>query len=213
MKLLTGKIAMSSVTLLSTGRWEINAKFMESTGLFYSYDINIGDNIFCTGLNQDNGDSCVCKYKIEEKLSSSSAVEINCIVSMAEPISNGYFDPQTDGDAIVGTGLQNNLTAISGQQNNISADFIENARNVDLASASFSAGGNKREPIKITDEFVQNRKHVTSTIPKRDSDIVIHNGMILTKDVDYIITDSIILFNKDIVFEKDSDLLSILYFI
>lgn len=184
---------------------------IDTGGNYFVSDIGIGDNVFCYGTDQNTGELMICKYKITQKLAGCTALKLNAVINWAEDGTN-YADPVAGEESIVGKCFQGNMTAISNSSNNVSSLMIETARNIDLATASFTGSMNKRETVVITSNFLSSKTYTVGSTPKDNSDVVILNGMVLTKGTDYTLSSKTLTFAADLNLTLE-DTLIVLYMV
>lgn len=213
MKLFNAKLNLISVTQIANGQWKISANIIDTTGTFFVSDASIGDNIICYGQDQNTGETNVCKYKITQKLAGGSYSKLVCSVTWAENNTN-YADPQTGLNGLIGKCMQGNMTAITSTINNIDSQLIESARNIDLATASFTGTSNKRETILMTSDFITKKTYTLLNTVKDNSEVVILNGSIQTRGStnDYVLNNNVLSFNTSVNFNTD-DTLVVLYMV
>ena len=209
MKLFNARLDIDIANPLTDGKWTITALATDLNGNYFVSDISIGDNIFCYGMDQNTGETSIYKYKVLQKLSGCTPIKLVAVIGWAEQ-SSDYAQPITGGEAIIGKCIQGNMTAITNSSNNVSNMMIETARNIDLATASFTGSMNKRETVAMTNNFLLNKTYTIGNIPKDSSDVVILNGMVLTKGTDYMLSSKTLTFATDLNLTLE-DTLIVLY--
>ena len=211
MKLFNARLDIDIANPLADGKWTVTALVTDLNGNYFVSDISVGDNIFCYGMDQNTGETSIYKYKVLQKLAGCTPIKLVALVGWGEQ-GYDYADPVTGEEAIIGKCIQGNMTAITNSSNNVSNMMIETARNIDLATASFTGSMNKRETVVMTNDFLLSKTYVVGNIPKDNSDVVILNGTILTKGTDYTLSSKTLTFAADLNLTLE-DTLIVLYMI
>lgn len=106
MRLFSARLDIVSYAPLGNGRFEIEAKVIDNTGMYRARSVQVGDIIYVSGLTYGYD---ILRYCVTEKISSSGVV-LKAIVDFDMPFAD--FDPIAPfGDAIIGARHTDSLTA------------------------------------------------------------------------------------------------------